>query len=455
MVSERAQQGLEIPRANGGENKLHHDDPFHDTENRDGYIHLGSADSVLCADVIKEKFDAIDWRRFDTNQMYVYPRGGGEISTLDTVANFINSNCRKGLPPIPAEEIVMVPGVTTGVDLLGQILFDSGDVLLVPAPYYFRFVNDFGDRGLVQIVPVPALSEEGMCSQLLVERFEQAYQEGNKLGKVRAITLVNPQNPEGEIFSLDEIRPIVQWALSRNLYVVLDEIYDLTIYDEDPEKPFESATQLFFEKSVEPTARNKLIWLWGLSKNFSLPGLRTAVLYTPNQVVRAACTRFLMHHLPNVLTQFITREFLGDQEWVEKKFIPTNLRRLKAARDQVLARMDKLGVKYLKPRAGYFALVDFSKFLDEPSFEAERRLQQRFLANKVIINPGETMFVPKPGWFRIVFTSVDSVILDEALERITKALLDNQRAQIAKTDQKTNGIIHSRVTETENPVKVL
>ena len=44
--------------------------------------------------------------------------------------------------------------------------------------------------------------------------------------------------------------------------MVLDEIYDLSIYDEDPDQKFQSATELF----TTPEARQKLIWLWGLSK---------------------------------------------------------------------------------------------------------------------------------------------------------------------------------------------
>jgi aspartate/methionine/tyrosine aminotransferase len=32
-------------------------------------------------------------------------------------------------------------------------------------------------------------------------------------GTVKAIIITNPQNPEGGYFTLDEIRPIVEWAL--------------------------------------------------------------------------------------------------------------------------------------------------------------------------------------------------------------------------------------------------
>lgn len=100
------------------------------------------------------------------------------------------------------------------MDLLSQILFDSDDVILVPAPFYYRFANDFGERGLVKIGVVPALSECGTRTELKVERFQLAYEKyQNVSAKVRAITLVNPQNPEGGYFSLNEIRPIIEWAV--------------------------------------------------------------------------------------------------------------------------------------------------------------------------------------------------------------------------------------------------
>lgn len=82
---------------------------------------------------------------------------------------------------------------------------------------------------------------------------------------------------------------------------------DLTIYDEHPDYPFQGACSLF-----EGDASNFLIWIWGISKNFSLPGLRFAVLHSPNETIRIAAQRFVMHHLPNTCTQFIARQFLSD-----------------------------------------------------------------------------------------------------------------------------------------------
>lgn len=55
------------------------------------------------------------------------------------------------------------------------------------------------------------------------------------------------------------------------------------------------------------------------------------------------------------------------------------------------------------------------QFLDEPTFAAERRLFERMLNNKVIITTGEACHMPMPGWFRIVFSSVDANTLEEGI----------------------------------------
>jgi hypothetical protein len=51
---------------------------------------------------------------------------------------------------------------------------------MVPAPYYYRFANDFGERGLVAISTVPALSDDQTRTELKVEDFENAYQKAVK-----------------------------------------------------------------------------------------------------------------------------------------------------------------------------------------------------------------------------------------------------------------------------------
>uniref|UniRef100_A0A914N610 Aminotransferase class I/classII domain-containing protein n=1 Tax=Meloidogyne incognita TaxID=6306 RepID=A0A914N610_MELIC len=215
-------------------------------------------------------------------------------------------------------------------DILSQVLFNSGDSVLTPAPYYYRFVNDFGERGLVNVEIVQTLTENGLFI-LSVERFEEAFLKAK--GKVRAILIVNPQNPDGCYFTLNQLKPIIDWALNKNLFIILDEVYNLCIYEEEEINCcFESAVKLF----KTPEELNKMIWVWSMSKVFSIPGLRGGVFYTRNKKIKEAVTKFMMFNQPNCVTQFIMRHFLDDQDWFEKVYLFENLRRLKNTRDKLI-----------------------------------------------------------------------------------------------------------------------
>ncbi|CAK5023309.1 unnamed protein product [Meloidogyne enterolobii] len=309
-------------------------------------------------------------------------------------------------------------------DILSQILFNSGDSVLTPAPFYYRFVNDFGERGLVNVEIVQTLNENGVLI-LSVERFEEAFLKAK--GKVSAILIVNPQNPDGCYFTLDQLKPIIDWALNKNLFIILDEVYNLCIYEEEEQINccFESAVKLF----KTPEELNKMIWVWSMSKVFlkeennflnyflkkvfSIPGLRAGVFYTKNKKIKEAFTKFVTFNQPNCVTQFIMRHFLDDQDWFEKVYLFENLRRLKNTRDKLLLFLENQKIPFIKPKSGFFVLADFSKFMDEQTIEGERRLVERFIRKKVLLNSGEEIKAPKPGWFRIVFSSVNSSTLEK------------------------------------------
>lgn len=200
--------------------------------------------------------------------------------------------------------------MTAGSDLLSHVLFDPGDFVMVPSPNYYRFTNDLGDRGLIRLAIVPTMFFEGSNSvfELRVSEFERIYQAKEADGgRVRAIMIANPQNPGGSYHTLDELRPIIKWAVKRGIFVILDEIYDLTVYNPD-KVHYRSAVELF--ESEEECQR--LIWMWGLSKNFCVPGLRVSVIYSPNEMVCSAVMRCQMIQHPNVLTQFVVRALLSD-----------------------------------------------------------------------------------------------------------------------------------------------
>uniref|UniRef100_A0A914EMD1 Aminotransferase class I/classII domain-containing protein n=1 Tax=Acrobeloides nanus TaxID=290746 RepID=A0A914EMD1_9BILA len=385
-----------------------------------------SASNVLPTDLVHEKFDKINWSQYDKTELSFYPQIGRELSTRESIARFVNKFCFKNQLDhiVTPDSLVVVPGLTSANDLVAQVIFDEGDAMITPAPYYYRYLNDFADRGLIHIIGVPTIFGESTTPTLNVEVFEEKLQETQKQGiNVKALLLVNPTNPEGGYYTRNELKPIVEWAVKHDLFIVLDEIFDLTIYDPLPNEPYQSVLLLIKELEF---SYNKVIWLWGLTKNFSLPGLRVGVIHTTNEDVRNCIKRFLMNKHPNSPTQFLVRSLLDDHAWV-KKFISENHRRLKEARENVLDILDKYQIPYIFPRAAFFVMLNLSKFLEEPTFEAEERLQERLLANKVILVAGKRSYATTPGWFRLVFCYGHREEVEEGLKRIVRTLgLDDE-----------------------------
>uniref|UniRef100_A0A1I7ZJX6 Aminotran_1_2 domain-containing protein n=1 Tax=Steinernema glaseri TaxID=37863 RepID=A0A1I7ZJX6_9BILA len=417
-ISDRAMKGLSLGGCSERRNEIYAENPYHKENNPQGFIKLSSADNKLCREIYSEKWDSIDFGKFNQEKLMGYPRLPGEKETQATVAGFIYRFIRKDLPPINPDHIVLTSGVTSAFDALAHVLLNPGEVIFAPAPYYYRFPNDFGDRSLASVEAIDCINEESGTVELDVNRFQSAYERLLETGRrAKVVIITNPRNPDGGYHSLEEIKPIAEWAFRHNMFVIFNEIYQLSIYNEDKEAPFQSVHRLFSDLDSE-----RFVWLWGTAKDLCIPGLRFGVIYTENADIRAALTKIAMFQVPNALTQFVVRRMLSDYEWYEKIFCPENRKRLRKCSSFVVEYLNAVGVRCMPVRAGFFIFADFAQFLDEPTFEAEERLNRRFEAHRILIVPGGTCKASKPGWFRIVFTLRDMDELALGLERICKAL---------------------------------
>lgn len=81
--------------------------------------------------------------------------------------------------------------------MLGHSLAESGDGILVSRPIYGRFELDYGVESGVKMVYADTTVEEAF-SPACVEKYELAFKESSK--NIRAVLLVNPHNPVGELY---------------------------------------------------------------------------------------------------------------------------------------------------------------------------------------------------------------------------------------------------------------
>lgn len=89
--------------------------------------------------------------------------------------------------------------------MLGYSLAERGDGILVNRPIYGRFELDYGVEAGVEMVYAGTATEEAF-SPASVEKYELAFEAAQKRGmRIRAVLLVNPHNPVGELCMLFDL----------------------------------------------------------------------------------------------------------------------------------------------------------------------------------------------------------------------------------------------------------
>ncbi|KAK2100548.1 hypothetical protein P7K49_021896 [Saguinus oedipus] len=50
--------------------------------------------------------------------------------------------------------------------------------------------------------------------------------------KVKGLILINPQNPLGDVYSVEELQEYLVFAKRHKLHVIVDEVYMLSVFEE-------------------------------------------------------------------------------------------------------------------------------------------------------------------------------------------------------------------------------
>lgn len=170
----------------------------------------------------------------------------------------------------PKEAVIATNGGKQALFNLFLAVLNPGDEVLVPAPYWVSYPDMIRLAGGIP-VPVPSLPEKGFM--LSVEDLDRA-----ATPATRALVINSPSNPTGAHYTSEALDAIVEWAVSRNIYIVSDEIYDRLVYE--PAKPASLAASF----TLHP---ENVAVVGGLSKSFAMTGWRMGYALAHPDVVRA------------------------------------------------------------------------------------------------------------------------------------------------------------------------
>src|SRR6478752_6026930 len=172
-----------------------------------------------------------------------------------------------------ADNVLITSGSQQALDLIGKLLINRGDRILVEAPTYLGALQAFNVYG-AQYVPVP-VDEDG----LLTEQLDSSLRAGPKFMYV----LPNFQNPAGVTLSEGRRHELVLMADRYGIPIVEDDPYGQLRYDGEHLPPLVMVDRENLRRDNGYSLGN-VIYLSTFSKTLA-PGLRLAWMVAPPDVI--------------------------------------------------------------------------------------------------------------------------------------------------------------------------
>jgi 2-aminoadipate transaminase len=292
-------------------------------------------------EVMKDAFDAVLNTRGKAALQY------GPTEGFMPLREWIAADLNAKGARVTAENILLVSGSQQALDLLGKVLINPGQPVLVETPTYLGALQAFNlfepsyrsvasdDQGLVPDAITPALRE----------------------GAAFLYALPNFQNPTGRTLHEDRRRALVQKAVDLNLLVIEDDPYGDLRYEGQPQP-------MLLSIAAEMGCEN-VVRMGSFSKTLA-PGLRLGYIAAPkalmNKLVQAK-------QATDLHTATISQ--MAVHQVVSSGFLTEHLPRIRALyKNQCSVMIESLrehlpaGVHFTVPEGGMFLWLTLPEGID-------------------------------------------------------------------------------------------
>ena len=152
---------------------------------------------------------------------------------------------------------------------LAQALWEEGDEVIIPAPYWVSFPEMVGLAGAK---PVIIETDAAHNFKITVDQIKKVL-----TPNTRAILINTPSNPTGFAYEKSELEAIAQCSLANNLLMISDEIYEWIIFD-----GFKHTSIA----SLSKEAQKNCVVINGVSKCYAMTGWRIGYIAADAEIVK-------------------------------------------------------------------------------------------------------------------------------------------------------------------------
>ena len=300
---------------------------------------------------------------------------------------------------IPIEDILITSGSQQGLDLLGKVLINKGDVIVNEKPGY---------QGAIHALSM--YQPRFMGVTLNSDGLDVPQLQGTLAAHSPKFVIVTPnyQNPTGITYTTANRRAIADVIRDHNTVLVEDDPY----------------AELGFGSSHQPTLRvfleGQTVMLGSFSKLAS-PGMRLGWLIAPRDIhakviiAKQATDFHSSNFAQRVLHHYLTTSAIDEHVALIQAGYARQCRAMLSALERYLPP----GIPFTRPEGGMFV------WLTLPPEANSLAILQDAIADKVSFMPGVPFFTDGGGqrYMRLSYSQMDETTIDDGMRRLAQVIV--------------------------------
>ena len=319
-----------------------------------------------------------------------------------------------------ADQVLITTGSQQGLDLVGRVMLDPGDVVLVELPAYTGAISAFKNT---EATLVGVKQEPDGIDLADLERVVARERAAGR--KVRFLYLVpNFQNPTGLLISQEKRRQLLAWASRADLLIVEDDPYG-ALYFED------TATAADTRPIKADDEEGRVVYLSSFSKTLA-PGFRVAWMAAPEAMIAKL---ELVKQTEDLLTPSLDQHMVYQayRRGILLERLPM-LRKFYQDKRSMMQKTlrEELGsqVTWPEPKGGFFLWASL------PAHCSTDEMLPRAIEQRVIYVAGSAFFVDGSGTniMRLSFSLPSHEKIVEGVKRLARVVKEELASQKAPVE---------------------
>ncbi|MEM2056881.1 MAG: pyridoxal phosphate-dependent aminotransferase, partial [Thermoproteota archaeon] len=259
-------------------------------------------------------------------------------------------------------EILPTVGVMNAIWLTYRVLLKPGEHVIVVTPTYPPLIGR--PKSFQAEVTEVKTREDGHLDLAAIEKALTS--------KTKIITICNPNNPTGIVYTREELERLAEIAVKHDLYVFSDELYENLTYDGRKHVSIASLPGMY----------ERTVTAFGFTKTYGMSGLRIGYVVAEEKIIRLMRdenTGIVIH--PGTVEQIGAAAALRKCDYYTD-FLKNYLERV---RNRLIAELNEIpGIFARLPEGTFFAFPDLSPLFEKDEEAAEYLLKEA----KVLVYSG-------------------------------------------------------------------